>query len=89
MLLIAMSNMTWRSILLVLQQRKMWQRTTRISLSSLMTKQALGGRVQILLLGAAPLPRHVEEFMRATSGSTLSQGYGLTESCAGCFTAIE
>ncbi|XP_072069513.1 uncharacterized protein [Arachis hypogaea] len=26
--------------------------------------------------------------MRATSGSTLSQGYGLTESCAGCFTAI-
>ncbi|XLR50731.1 hypothetical protein S83_001403, partial [Arachis hypogaea] len=40
------------------------------------TKQALGGRVRILLLGAAPLPRHVEEFMRVTSGSTLSQGYG-------------
>ncbi|QHO24106.1 uncharacterized protein DS421_12g369330 [Arachis hypogaea] len=36
MLLIAMSNMAWRSILLVLQQRKMWQRTARISLSSLM-----------------------------------------------------
>ncbi|KAL1338926.1 hypothetical protein HN51_033516 [Arachis hypogaea] len=52
------------------------------------TKQALGGRVRILLSGAAPLPRHVEEFMRVTSGSTLSQGYGLTESCAGCFTAI-
>ncbi|XLR61064.1 hypothetical protein S83_011736 [Arachis hypogaea] len=52
------------------------------------TKQALGGRVRILLSGAAPSPRHVEEFMRATSGSTLSQGYGLTESCAGCFTAI-
>ncbi|XP_047149058.1 probable CoA ligase CCL6 [Vigna umbellata] len=52
------------------------------------TKQALGGRVRILLSGAAPLPRHVEEFMRVTSGSTLSQGYGLTESCGGCLTAI-
>ncbi|KAK7407748.1 hypothetical protein VNO78_09798 [Psophocarpus tetragonolobus] len=52
------------------------------------TKLALGGRVRILLSGAAPLPRHVEEFMRVTSGSTLTQGYGLTESCAGCFTAI-
>ncbi|KAL9325066.1 hypothetical protein ACSQ67_005711 [Phaseolus vulgaris] len=56
--------------------------------SSTSTKQALGGRVRILLSGAAPLPRHVEEFMRVTSGSTLSQGHGLTESCAGCFTAI-
>ncbi|XP_004498184.1 probable CoA ligase CCL6 [Cicer arietinum] len=52
------------------------------------TKQALGGRVRILLSGAAPLPIHVEEYLRVTSGSTLSQGYGLTESCAGCFTAI-
>ncbi|CAK8570867.1 unnamed protein product [Lathyrus sativus] len=52
------------------------------------TKQALGGRVRILLSGAAPLPNHVEECLRVTSGSTLSQGYGLTESCAGCFTSI-
>lgn len=52
------------------------------------TKQALGGRVRILLSGAAPLPIHVEECLRVTIGSTLSQGYGLTESCAGCFTAI-
>ncbi|KAF7810939.1 long chain acyl-CoA synthetase 2-like [Senna tora] len=51
-------------------------------------KQALGGRVRILLSGAAPLPRHVEEFLRVTIGSTLSQGYGLTESCGGCLTAI-
>ncbi|KAK9942284.1 hypothetical protein M0R45_007959 [Rubus argutus] len=51
-------------------------------------KQALGGRVRILLSGAAPLPRHVEELMRVTSCSTLSQGYGLTESCGGCFTSI-
>ncbi|WCJ33829.1 long-chain acyl-CoA synthetase 2 [Euphorbia peplus] len=52
------------------------------------TKQALGGRVRILLSGAAPLPLHVEEFLRVTSGSTLSQGYGLTESCGGCLTSI-
>ncbi|KAM1348928.1 hypothetical protein PS2_003095 [Malus domestica] len=51
-------------------------------------KQALGGRVRILLSGAAPLPRHVEEFLRVTSCSTLSQGYGLTESCGGSFTSI-
>ncbi|PRQ23570.1 putative long-chain-fatty-acid--CoA ligase [Rosa chinensis] len=66
-------------------------------------KQALGGRVRIMLSGAAPLPRHVEEFFRVTSCSTLSQGYeadiyetkstrvhqlGLTESCGGCFTSI-
>ncbi|KAK4562885.1 hypothetical protein RGQ29_005391 [Quercus rubra] len=51
-------------------------------------KQGLGGRVRIMLSGAAPLTRHVEEFLRVTSGSTLSQGYGLTESCGGCFTSI-
>ncbi|CAL5211630.1 unnamed protein product [Lathyrus oleraceus] len=51
-------------------------------------KQALGGRVRILLSGAAPLSKHVEEFLRVTFGSTLAQGYGLTESCAGCFTSI-
>ncbi|OAY25468.1 probable CoA ligase CCL6 [Manihot esculenta] len=52
------------------------------------TKQTLGGRVRIMLSGAAPLPRHVEEFLRVTSCSTLSQGYGLTESCGGCLTSI-
>ncbi|CAI0446875.1 unnamed protein product [Linum tenue] len=52
------------------------------------TKLAFGGRVRILLSGAAPLPRHVEDFLRVISCSTLSQGYGLTESCGGCFTSI-
>ncbi|KAK1324112.1 Long chain acyl-CoA synthetase 2 [Acorus calamus] len=51
-------------------------------------KQSLGGRVRIMLSGAAPLPRHVEEFLRVTSCSILLQGYGLTESSAGCFTSI-
>lgn len=51
-------------------------------------KQALGGRVQILLSGAAPLSRQVEEFLRVISCSNLSQGYGLTESCGGSFASI-
>ncbi|CAM8926552.1 unnamed protein product [Rhodiola kirilowii] len=51
-------------------------------------KMGLGGRVRVLLSGAAPLPKHVEEFFRVTSCSILSQGYGLTESCGGCFTSI-
>ncbi|GJN04606.1 hypothetical protein PR202_ga22169 [Eleusine coracana subsp. coracana] len=51
-------------------------------------KEGLGGRIRLMLAGAAPLPRHVEEFMRVTSGSVLVQGYGLTESCSGCFTSI-
>uniref|UniRef100_A0ACD5V6B3 Uncharacterized protein n=1 Tax=Avena sativa TaxID=4498 RepID=A0ACD5V6B3_AVESA len=51
-------------------------------------KEGLGGRIRLMLSGAAPLPRHVEEFMRVTGCSVLAQGYGLTESCAGCFTSI-
>ncbi|KAK9113204.1 hypothetical protein Scep_020723 [Stephania cephalantha] len=51
-------------------------------------KEGLGGRVRIMLSGAAPLSKHVEEFFRVTSCSILLQGYGLTESCAGCFTSI-
>ncbi|XP_072974428.1 probable CoA ligase CCL6 [Typha angustifolia] len=50
--------------------------------------QGLGGRVRLMISGAAPLPRHIEEFMRVTSCSVLVQGYGLTESCGGCFTSI-
>ncbi|KAK2435618.1 long chain acyl-CoA synthetase [Trifolium repens] len=51
-------------------------------------KHALGGRVRLMLSGAAPLSMNVEEFLRVTFGATLAQGYGLTESCAGCFSAI-
>ncbi|KAK6946184.1 AMP-binding enzyme, C-terminal domain [Dillenia turbinata] len=51
-------------------------------------KQGLGGRVRMMLSGAAPLPRHVEEFFRVTCCPSLLQGYGLTETCAGCFTSI-
>ncbi|KAM7474915.1 hypothetical protein LguiB_022158 [Lonicera macranthoides] len=41
-------------------------------------KQAFGGRVCHMLSGAAPLPRHVEEFLRVTCCCVLSQGYGNT-----------
>lgn len=51
-------------------------------------KQSFGGRVRIMFSGGAPLPRHVEEFLRVTCCCVLVQGYGLTESCGGCFTSI-
>ncbi|KAH0468276.1 hypothetical protein IEQ34_003309 [Dendrobium chrysotoxum] len=51
-------------------------------------KQGLGGRIRLMLSGAAPVPKHVEEFFRVTSCCVFLQGYGLTESCAGCFTSI-
>ncbi|XP_051134249.1 probable CoA ligase CCL6 [Andrographis paniculata] len=51
-------------------------------------KLAFGGRVRLMLSGAAPLPKHIEEFLRVTCCCILSQGYGLTESCGGCFTSI-
>ncbi|RLM58989.1 long chain acyl-CoA synthetase 2 [Panicum miliaceum] len=51
-------------------------------------KEGLGGRIRLMIAGAAPLPGQIEEFMRVTSCSVFVQGYGLTESCAGCFTSI-
>nr|AJQ20636.1 Long-Chain Acyl-CoA Synthetase [Salvia miltiorrhiza] len=51
-------------------------------------RQGFGGRVRLMLSGAAPLPKHIEEFLRVTCCCVLSQGYGLTESCGGCFTSI-
>ncbi|KAL8143536.1 hypothetical protein V2J09_016568 [Rumex salicifolius] len=51
-------------------------------------KQSFGGRVRLILSGGAPLSRHVEEFLRVTSCAIVAQGYGLTESCSGCFTTI-
>ncbi|KAL1222586.1 Long chain acyl-CoA synthetase 4 [Cardamine amara subsp. amara] len=51
-------------------------------------KQALGGNVRIILSGAAPLPSHVESFLRVVACSHVLQGYGLTESCAGTFVSL-
>lgn len=46
-------------------------------------KQRLGGNVRIALSGAAPLSKHVEEFLAVALCCHFSQGYGLTETC-GC-----
>lgn len=48
-------------------------------------KARLGGRVRIVLSGAAPLAQHVEDFLRVTMCSYVGQGYGLTETCAATF----
>ena len=40
-------------------------------------KRGLGGRVRVILSGAAPLSNHVEEFLRVVTCSHVLQGYGL------------
>jgi long-chain acyl-CoA synthetase len=45
-------------------------------------RAALGGEVRIIISGAAPLPSHVQEFLTATMGCPVLQGYGMTENCA-------
>ncbi|CAN6467994.1 unnamed protein product [Victoria cruziana] len=44
-------------------------------------KAGMGGRVRLIISGAAPLREDVEEFLRVTSGACVVQGYGLTETC--------
>ena len=39
----------------------------------------LGGKMRLMLAGGAPLSKEVHDFMRVCLGSTLIQGYGLTE----------
>lgn len=51
-------------------------------------KQGLGGRVRVMLSGAAPLAKHVEEFLRVVTCCHVVQGYGLTETCAGSFVSL-
>ncbi|KAG8375103.1 hypothetical protein BUALT_Bualt10G0065500 [Buddleja alternifolia] len=51
-------------------------------------KQGLGGKVRVILSGAAPLASHIDEYLRVVSCSYVLQGYGLTETCAGTFVTI-
>uniref|UniRef100_A0A0E0N0T0 Long-chain-fatty-acid--CoA ligase n=1 Tax=Oryza rufipogon TaxID=4529 RepID=A0A0E0N0T0_ORYRU len=51
-------------------------------------KRGLGGRVRLILSGAAPLSNHVEEYLRVVTCSLVLQGYGLTETCAGSFVSL-
>ena len=48
----------------------------------------LGGRVKVIISGAAPLAKHVEEFLRVCFCASVVQGYGLTESCAASFIGV-
>ena len=48
----------------------------------------LGGRVKVVISGAAPLAKHVEEFLRVCLCAGVVQGYGLTESCAASFVGV-
>ncbi|KAL5219703.1 hypothetical protein ABZP36_024416 [Zizania latifolia] len=51
-------------------------------------KRGLGGRVRLILSGAAPLSNHIEEYLRVVTCSLVLQGYGLTETCAGSFVSL-
>ncbi|CAL0332016.1 unnamed protein product [Lupinus luteus] len=51
-------------------------------------KQGLGGKVRLILSGAAPLSTHVESYLRVVTCSHVLQGYGLTETCAGTFVSL-
>jgi long-chain acyl-CoA synthetase len=44
-------------------------------------RQVFGGRLELALTGAAPIPREVLEFLDAC-GITVLEGYGMTETCA-------
>ncbi|KAM5572176.1 long chain acyl-CoA synthetase 4-like [Rosa sericea] len=51
-------------------------------------KEGLGGRVRLILSGAAPLSTHVESYLRVVACAHVLQGYGLTETCAGTFVSL-
>ncbi|KAJ1386080.1 AMP-dependent synthetase/ligase [Sesbania bispinosa] len=51
-------------------------------------RQGLGGKVRLILSGAAPLAAHVEGYLRVVTCAHVLQGYGLTETCAGTFVSL-
>jgi len=55
-----------------------WGRLLKMALGNSVT----GGKVRMMLSGAAPLPLHVHEFLVASMGCPVVQGYGMTENCA-------
>ena len=44
-------------------------------------EKSLGGRVKLILTGAAPLSPTVLQFLRQVSGAVVLEGYGQTECC--------
>lgn len=66
-----------------------WKQNQASVLSDLLVfnkiKAKLGGRIRLIVTGGAPIPAHVEEFLKVTMCAPLVQGYGLTETCAASF----
>jgi long-chain acyl-CoA synthetase len=52
------------------------------------TKQMLGGKVRLILSGGAPLSPDTHELVKICLCEKVTQGYGLTESCA-CATIMD
>ncbi|CAD6254591.1 unnamed protein product [Miscanthus lutarioriparius] len=46
-------------------------------------RATLGGRIRFILAGGAPLSGDTQRFINICLGAPISQGYGLTETCAG------
>jgi long-chain acyl-CoA synthetase len=49
------------------------------------TKQALGGRVRLMISGSAPLLPEVQNFLKVVMEAPLIEGYGQTESTGAAF----
>jgi len=47
-------------------------------------KKKLGGHVRLIISGGAPLTVETHKFIAVVFGCPVLQGYGLTETCAGC-----
>lgn len=52
-------------------------------------REALGGRVKLMITGSAPLAENVMKFARAAMGCVVLEGYGQTECVAACTVGVE
>ncbi|KAJ9507758.1 hypothetical protein QJQ45_019333, partial [Haematococcus lacustris] len=56
--------------------------------ASIAVQAALGGKLKLVISGAAPLPQEQEEFIRTSLCCNAGQGYGLTETCSASAVAL-
>ncbi|PAV66465.1 hypothetical protein WR25_22503 [Diploscapter pachys] len=52
-------------------------------------REAMGGRVKLMVTGSAPLAENVLTFVRAAMGCIVVEGYGQTECVAACTVSME